>query len=79
MFNKGNCDHKGKLQADTWYIIYTDKENVLFLFTSYYLNSSRKKKISLALYFIEFLSVNGLHSEKQYITKTSLQFLETAL
>lgn len=68
MFNKGNCDHKGKLQADTWYIIYKDKENVLFLFTSCYLNSSRKKKINFALYFIEFRSVNRVHSEKQYVT-----------
>lgn len=38
-----------------------------------------RKKINLALYFIEFLSVNRVHSEKQYVTKASLRFLETAL
>lgn len=47
---------KESFQADTWYIIYEDKENILvaffFLVTSDYLNSSTEKnQTSLYLFF----------------------------
>lgn len=83
MFNKGNCDHEGKLQAPMWCIIYKDEESVLvaffFPFPSYYLNSSGERKINVALYFIEFLGVTREHSGKQSVTKASSQFGKVAL
>ena len=43
----------------------------LFLFTSYYLNLSREKKINLALCFVKFVSVNTMQNEKEYVIKAS--------
>lgn len=78
---------KERFQADTWCIIYEDKEyfsGFFSLVTSDYLNSSREKnQTSLSLflvhYFTEFLSENRVHSEKQYVIKASPWFLKTAL